>query len=158
MIYKKIFIFLLTFNVFVLSLSNNKVGVYEPITYIFNETKQIHLGYTEYKETTMNSKIEEPISDYGVIFMCTAYCGCIKCNGEFAGMSASGRTLYSNHSIAADLDVLPMSSHIYIEDLGEFVVDDVGGAIQNYHVDIYFDSHEEALDFGVQYKKIYILN
>lgn len=31
-----------------------------------------------------------------------------------------------------------------------------GGAIKGNRIDVYFDDHSEALDFGVQYKEIYV--
>ncbi len=38
-----------------------------------------------------------------------------------------------------------------------FMAEDVGGAINGNHLDIWFPSHEEALEFGVQKKVVYFI-
>ena len=35
------------------------------------------------------------------------------------------------------------------------IVQDRGGVINGNRIDIYFESHQDALNFGVQYKEIY---
>jgi 3D (Asp-Asp-Asp) domain-containing protein len=37
-------------------------------------------------------------------------------------------------------------------------VEDRGGAINGNHIDIYFNTHEEALEFGCQYANVYLVN
>ena len=60
-------------------------------------------------------------------------------------------------TIAADWDVLPPGTVIYIDGLGERVVQDRGGAIKGNAVDIYFEDHDEALVFGRQAVRLYII-
>ena len=45
-----------------------------------------------------------------------------------------------------------------IEGYGEVVVEDKGGAIKGDRIDIYMESHEEALIFGRRAVKIKIIN
>lgn len=59
--------------------------------------------------------------------------------------------------IAADWDVLPLGTVVYIDGLGERVVQDRGGAIKGNAVDVYFEDHDEALVFGRQTVRLYIV-
>lgn len=84
----------------------------------------------------------------------TAYCPCEVCCGKFSdGKTATGRDA-SLPGIAVDPDVIPLGSRIEIPDCklcdGKWSVlaDDVGGAIKGYRIDIRFQSHEEALEWG----------
>ena len=89
-------------------------------------------------------------------FRLSAYCACYKCCGKYAnGITASGKTARANHTIAADTSVLPFGTEVYIEGQ-KYVVEDRGGAIKGNRIDIYFDSHTEANNFGVKYKEIFI--
>lgn len=36
-----------------------------------------------------------------------------------------------------------------------YIVEDTGGAIKGHRIDIYFESHEAALEFGVQEVDVY---
>lgn len=71
--------------------------------------------------------------------------------------TASGAVAEQGVTIAADWDVLPPGTVIYIDGLGERVVQDRGGAIKGNAVDIYFEDHDEALVFGRQAVRLYII-
>lgn len=97
----------------------------------------------------------------------TAYCACEKCCGHWATkrpLDENGNPIVytANQSIAkqgvtvaADTSVLPFGTVLMI-DGHEYIVQDRGGAIKGNRIDIYFESHEEALQFGVQYKEIFM--
>ena len=91
----------------------------------------------------------------------TAYCSCEKCcgvwaknrpNGEVRG--ASGELLTAGYSIAVDPNVIPYGTEVIING-HTYKAQDCGGAIKNKRIDVYFDSHEEALQFGVQYAEVF---
>lgn len=85
-------------------------------------------------------------------FTVTAYCPCEKCCGAYAnGYTATGEKAIQGVTIAADPDVLPMGTEIEL-DGHTYTVQDTGGAIAGYRLDLYFDSHEDALRWGVQEK------
>ena len=102
-------------------------------------------------------------------FRLTAYCACEKCcgkwalnrpfdeNGEVIVYTASMKRAESGWTIAADTDILPFGTKIWI-DGHEYEVQDRGGAIKGNRIDIYFDTHEEACQFGVQYKDVFVDN
>lgn len=64
-------------------------------------------------------------------------------------MPQAGRT------IAVDPDVIPLGSTVKI-DGQEYVAEDTGGAIQGNRIDIFVNSHDEAITKGVKMYTIYI--
>jgi 3D (Asp-Asp-Asp) domain-containing protein len=56
-------------------------------------------------------------------------------------------------SIAVDPAVIPYDSKVYI-DGKEYIAHDCGGAIKGKRIDVYFESHQDALAFGVQYENV----
>ena len=57
-------------------------------------------------------------------------------------------------TIAADWDVLPKGSEVVING-HPYIVEDTGSAVKGNHVDIFFESHEAACEFGIQQVDIY---
>lgn len=92
-------------------------------------------------------------------FKLTAYCTCPVCCGQWAdGITASGSKAVPGQTIAVDPDVIPMGSTVYING-NEYIAEDIGGAIKGNRIDILFPSHQEALEFGIQYADVsYIRN
>lgn len=88
------------------------------------------------------------------VFTITAYCPCEKCCGAYAnGYTATGEKATQGVTIAADPDVLPMGTEIEL-DGHTYTVQDTGGAIAGNRLDLYFDSHEDALRWGIQEKTV----
>ena len=88
-------------------------------------------------------------------FNLTAYCACGSCCGSSTGITASGTKVQANHTIAADTRILPFGTVVYIN--GEdYVVEDTGGDIKSNRIDVYFNSHSDALVFGRRTEKVYI--
>ena len=97
----------------------------------------------------------EDIPDYTELgtFKLTAYCACTECCGKDDGITASGKKAKANHTVAAK--GFPFGTELYIN--GEtYVVEDrgVGSGV----IDIYFESHSEAENFGVKYAKVFEVN
>jgi 3D (Asp-Asp-Asp) domain-containing protein len=96
----------------------------------------------------------------------TAYCACEKCCGEWAKnrpggiiVGAAGTELHEGVSIASPL---PFGTRVYIDGVGEYVVQDrtaswVAEKYNNEIVDVYFDNHDAASAFGLQYHDVYII-
>lgn len=107
---------------------------------------------------------KEPTEPAWAEYEATAYCACEKCCGAWEEnrpdgivYTASGAVAQEGVTIAADWDVLPPGTVVYIDGLGERVVQDRGGAIKGNAVDIYFEDHHEALVFGRQAVRLYIV-
>lgn len=94
----------------------------------------------------------------------TAYCPCEKCCGVWAEnrpngivYTASGAIAQEGVTIAADWDVYPPGTVLYIEGLGEYTVQGRDDAIKGQKIDVYFESHEDALQFGRQELRIQVV-
>lgn len=94
-------------------------------------------------------------------FKVTAYCSCEKCCGRWSQnrpngivYGASGEVLIPHVSIATDTSVIPYGTTVIINGR-EYVSHDCGGAIDGNRIDIYMGSHEEALEWGVQYIEVF---
>ncbi len=60
--------------------------------------------------------------------------------------------------IAADPKILPLGTRVYIEGYGEAVVEDIGGRIKGYVIDVAFDTHREAMMFGRREVEVTVLD
>jgi 3D (Asp-Asp-Asp) domain-containing protein len=90
-------------------------------------------------------------------FRLTAYCNCKICCGKWAGgATASGAMPVANHTIAVDTDIIPFGTKVIINGI-TYVAEDTGSAIYGKRIDIYFDTHQEALNFGIQYADVYVV-
>ena len=69
------------------------------------------------------------------------------------GITASG-TEADYGTIAADTRVLPFGTVIYVPGYGYGRVEDRGGAIKGSRLDLWFASHEEALEWGRRRMKV----
>ena len=98
--------------------------------------------------------ITSPSLTYLGNFMLTAYCACPLCCGSYSnGYTASGTLATEGITVAmggVDFGTqLVINGHTY-------TVEDRGTSYG--HVDIFFASHEAALQFGLQYADVYIVN
>lgn len=114
-------------------------------------------------EESTEEEAESEIDDLRLLgeFRVSAFCSCSVCCGKWANnrpngivYGASGAELKPNHSIAVDTDIIPYGKSVYIEGI-EYVAEDCGGAIKGNRIDIYMDSHEAALEFGVKNMMVY---
>lgn len=87
-------------------------------------------------------------------FIITAYCPCEKCCGMWSdGITATGTKATQGKTIAVDPSFIELGSVVYfdgIDGFGGYVAEDTGGAIKENRIDIYFDNHQDALEWGVK--------
>ena len=88
-------------------------------------------------------------------FKLTAYCPCMQCCGKTDGITASGTKATEGRTIAVDPNVIPFGTEVIING-HTYIAEDKGGAIKDNRIDVYFDSHQDALEFGVQYADVLI--
>lgn len=94
-------------------------------------------------------------------FIVTAYCKENYphiCNNGDVKHTATMTTPTSGRTIAVDPSIIPYGTSVEIEGIGIRVAEDCGGAIKGNRIDLLFDTHQEALNFGRQTKEITILN
>ena len=95
-------------------------------------------------------------ADYLGEFQVTGYCSCSLCCGEKEEKLTKSETVpKAAHTIAADPSVIPLGTRIVIDGVS-YVVEDTGKAIKGNRLDIYFDSHEEAVLYGRKNKYVYL--
>lgn len=91
----------------------------------------------------------------------TGYCPCQICcekwsiygktyNGDIAGKGCI--------AIDPDAEILKMRQRVYVEGYGEGICNDVGGAIKGWEIDLCFDTHQEAIEWGRKLVKVFIIN
>ncbi len=91
-------------------------------------------------------------------FKITHYCACTKCCGKNAqGITASGKRVEENKTIAVDPKVIALGSQVYIDGYGYMEAQDTGSAIKGNIIDVYVADHQEALNLGVVYKDVYLM-
>ena len=91
----------------------------------------------------------------GTIYKITAYCPCAKCCGKTNGRTAAGTKATAGRTVAASSKFafgtkLNIGGHTY-------VVEDRGGAIKGNKIDIFVNSHSEALAWGVRYLPVSVV-
>ncbi len=93
-------------------------------------------------------------------FKLTAYCPCMKCCGKTDGITATGTLAAEGRTIAVDPRVIPYGSTVTIYFAGgtshTYTAEDCGGAIKENRIDVFFDDHQAAREFGVQTAYVYM--
>ena len=116
------------------------------------------------------SEVSEPVIREPVVsaylkplgeFSLTAYCSCENCCGQWAlnrpldengneiVYTASGEIARAGVTVAVDPRIIPLGTQICIGDLGLYTAQDTGNFGGNV-IDIYFDSHDAAVEFGLR--------
>ncbi len=90
------------------------------------------------------------------IYSISAYCPCEKCCGKWADkVTFSGTKAQEGRTISVDPKIIPLGTRVLI-DGHEYIAEDVGGAIKGNKLDMFFNSHQDALKWGVQKKEVEI--
>ena len=128
----------------------SEVVVQEPVNKIVQVQK---------KATSRSSTLPRTASTNattGTVYKVTAYCPCSKCCGKSTGRTASGTTATAGRTVAASSKFsfgtkLNIGGHVY-------TVEDRGGAVSGNKIDIFVNSHAEALQWGVRYLNVSVVN
>ena len=114
------------------------------------DVKRNNIGTSEF--ITVNGKTYQAKK---VTMKCSAYTSAANEGGAY---SYSGQRLRDG-MVAADLKLYPIGTKIFIPKLNKvFTVTDTGSAIRNQRLDIWMNSKQKALNWGVQTLDVYILN
>ena len=89
-------------------------------------------------------------------FTITYYCACEICCNKADGITATGTPVIEGQTIAVDPSVIPYGTKVIIGG-HVFTAEDCGGAIKKNHIDVYVNSHEEALALGVTNAEVYLV-
>lgn len=118
----------------------------EPVNKIVQVNKVTSRSGTTARATTTASTTASAGSQ---VYKITAYCSCAKCCGKATGRTAMGTKATAGRTVAASGKFafgtkLNINGHVY-------TVEDRGGAIKGNKIDIFVNSHAEALAWGVRY-------
>lgn len=80
------------------------------------------------------------------------------CNDGDSTYTATMTTPTAGRTIAVDPNIIPYGTQVEIEGVGVRIAEDCGGAIKGNRIDLLFDTHEEALEWGMQTRQVTILN
>lgn len=113
----------------------------------------------------------EPVKVVQGEFTVTAYCSCQKCCGYWATVrpldengapivyTASGTVAKQGRTIAVDPEVFEYGTEVWFDGpWGEqaFIAEDCGRGVEGKHIDIYFDSHEDARAWALQKREVWL--
>ena len=121
---------------------------------------------TEPPATTEPDRPDDSLISLGT-FKLTAYCGCRKCCGKYADnrpvdengnvivTGSIGVRLIAGVSISVDPSVIPYGTQVVING-HTYIAHDTGGNIKGNRIDVYFDTHQDALNFGAKKAEVFI--
>ena len=107
----------------------------------------------------------EPDPQSMVWFIVTAYCRCDLCCGKDSsdpayGITATGTVATQGRTIAVDPTVIGYGSVVYFEGIdgfGGYVAEDTGSSIRGNHIDLFFDDHQQALEWGIKELEVFTI-
>ena len=76
------------------------------------------------------------------------------CNDGDSTLTSTGVKPTVGRTVAVDPSVIPYGSEVIING-HTYIAEDCGGSIKGNRVDIFFATHQEALDFGIQYADVF---
>ena len=90
------------------------------------------------------------------VFKTTGYCPCRGCSEGWGRHTSTGAVATAHHTIAVDPRVIPYGSRVMINGT-VYTAEDRGGGVKGNHIDIFFDSHAETRNHGVQNAEVFLL-
>ncbi len=125
----------------------------EPVNKIVQVNKKVVANNTTSRAASLPRS--SGANSGGAVYKITAYCPCAKCCGKTNGRTAAGTKATAGRTVAASSKFafgtkLNIGGHTYI-------VEDRGGAIKGNKIDIFVNSHSEALAWGVRYLPVSVI-
>lgn len=128
---------------------------------------QLEQNRTQAEMNTPDLDEENNAEGYTLSVVVTAYCPCVKCcgiyseqhpsrqNTGFVQKTSTGTIPQQGRTIAVDPSVIPLGSEVVING-HSYIAEDTGGGIKGNRIDIFFSSHQEALNWGRQTLEVMI--
>ena len=89
-------------------------------------------------------------------FKTTAYCPCRSCSEGYGRLTKTGTQATASRTVAVDPRVIPLGSHLLIDGV-EYIAEDVGGGVKGKHIDIFYNTHSETKNHGVERSEVYLI-
>ncbi len=113
-------------------------------------------GTTASDTVTETSLSQSRLTPLGT-FKTTAYCPCRACCGKWGKTTSTGTVPRASHTIAVDPRVIPHGSRILINGI-VYTAEDEGSGVKGKHIDIFFNTHSEAKNYGLRKVPVYLIN
>lgn len=101
------------------------------------------------------------LTDKTLTMRSTAYTSSKACTGKNPGDTGYGITASGMRAqygvVAVDKNVIPLGTKLYVEGYGYAVAGDTGGAIKGNKIDLYFNTYNECINYGVKNVTVYVL-
>lgn len=107
------------------------------------------------RTNALNDSVSIPQKRYLGSFRITGYDTCSRCCGKCDGVTASGTQATVGRTCAASAD-LPFGTRLWIEGIGERIVEDRGGAIKGNRIDVLCANHPDCYAVTGTYE-VYVL-
>lgn len=126
-----------------------------------NITDSAECEYIEPEIVIVSRETERPITERDRLEQMSSRGEIRSVNMEITAYSmgtitATGTTVREG-VVAVDPDIIPYGSLLYIVNVGYVTAEDCGGAINGYMLDLYMNSQRDAINWGRQYRKVYIV-
>ena len=132
----------------------------EPVVSDSNALEQGAVSFTADEPKAVDANGESPKEWRVVRMRVTAYCPCSQCCGEYAdGVTANNHRIQDGDRFVAADRTYAFGTEMVIPGYNNsqsVQVKDRGGAIQGDRLDVFFNTHQEALEWGVQYLDVRI--
>lgn len=89
-------------------------------------------------------------------FRTTGYCPCSRCCGKWGKRTSTGAIPRSGHTVAVDPKVIPYGTKLLINGV-VYTAEDCGSGVNGKHIDIFYDSHIQALRHGRRSAEVYLV-
>ena len=111
------------------------------------------------QETEAAENVEEPASQLVSlgVFKTTGYCPCRSCSAGWGRNTCTGAVASSQHTIAVDPRVIPYGTRVMINGV-VYIAEDKGGGVKGHHIDIFYDTHAESKNHGIQNVEVFLLS
>lgn len=90
------------------------------------------------------------------VFKTTGYCPCRSCSAGWGRNTCTGAVASSQHTIAVDPRVIPYGTRVMINGV-VYIAEDKGGGVKGHHIDIFYDTHAESKNHGIQNVEVFLL-
>lgn len=128
-------------------------GSYSATAYKHGQKFTNPVYYTKGEATSsLSGRTLRPLGNYRL----TAYCPCRSCSSNWGRRTSSGATAAAGHTVAVDTRVIPMGSKLLINGT-IYTAEDIGSAVKGNHIDIFYETHSQAKQFGVRSAEVYLV-
>lgn len=131
-----------------------KTAVYMQAPKAFIEPEEAELPAFDEDVYNIEAQPREVLRFIGE-YRITGYDVCVECCGKTDGITASGTVATVGRTVAAPEEI-PFGTRLYIEGIGDRIVEDRGGSITGNKLDVLCNDHQECYEITKD-REVYII-